>query len=118
MLGTENRKRITDALADKENGTFDALLFSGGENDLVGEQFCLWIKDHSPSAVPRDAIQRNRLEAILRVVESAYVDLFQIRDTLAPNCVVFIHAYDFAQPSGKGVCNVGPWLKTSLDYRQ
>lgn len=32
-------------------------------------------------------------------------------------CVIFIHAYDFAQPTGQGVCGLGPWLKPSLDLR-
>ena len=33
-------------------------------------------------------------------------------------CILFSHAYDFAQPSGLPACVVGPWLKPSLDVRQ
>lgn len=118
MLGVENRQRIVDMLTDCDNGDFDALLFSGGGNDLVGDQFCLWVKDYVAGIDPSNGVQRERLANILGVVESAYIDLFQIRDRLASECVVFVHAYDFAQPTGKGVCSVGPWLKPSLDYRQ
>jgi hypothetical protein len=59
------------------------------------------------------------------VVETAYKDLFAVCGSIQPNCKIFIHSYDFARPTGVGVCPdiitggslVGPWLKPSLDYR-
>lgn len=117
ILGTKNRNRIIEALKDEDNGDFDAILFSGGGNDLVGDAFCLWIKDYVSGSSPNDGIHRARLEAMLTVVESAYIDLFEIRNIFAPNCPVFIHGYDFALPTGDKACWVGPWLKPSLDYR-
>src|SRR5205085_6360813 len=39
MLGLNQRREITTRLSDP-NVRFDALLFSGGGNDLVGDQFC------------------------------------------------------------------------------
>jgi hypothetical protein len=44
-LGVHQRERIRQNLTDRDNGTFDAILFSGGGNDTVGDQFCLWIQD-------------------------------------------------------------------------
>jgi len=118
-LGVAQRQRIITNLQDAENGIFDAILFSGGGNDTVGNQFCLWIKDYAQGVPPAQGINQQRLDAVLGVVRSAYQDLISIRDQYAPQCPIFIHGYDFAIPSGQGVCDdtIGPWLKPSLDYR-
>ena len=118
-LGVQQRQRIIQNLTDPENGTFDAILFSGGGNDTVGSQFCLWIQDFVNGVTPSEGINAQRLGAVLGVVRSAYEDLIAIRDQKAPQCPLFLHAYDFAIPNGVGVCDntIGPWLKPSLDYR-
>jgi hypothetical protein len=114
MLGVEQRQRI-EALLRRPG--FDVLLFSGGGNDLAGDQFCLWLKPNEGSGDPAQAVDAARLRSILDVVESGYRDLIAIRDRWAPNCWIVTHAYDIPQPSDKGVCGLGPWLKPSLDYR-
>jgi hypothetical protein len=117
MLGVSQRKRIIENLQDPDNGVFDALLFSGGGNDLAGDQFVLWVTQYVAGADPAYAVDAQRLADILGVVKAAYIDLIEVRDSIAPNCVIFLHAYDFAQPTGIGVCGLGPWLKPSLDFR-
>jgi len=117
MLGISKRRRLIDNLRNPANGVFDALLFSGGGNDIAGDQFCLWLTQNAGSGDPAYGFDRQRLADILGVVEAAYTDLLEIRDRYAANCTVFLHAYDFAQPNGKGVCRIGPWLKPSLDFR-
>jgi hypothetical protein len=118
-LGVKQRLRIIKNLTDPENGVFDAILFSGGGNDTVGNQFCLWLHDYAPGMTPSQGINVPRLGAVLGVVRSAYEDLISIRDAKAPQCPLFIHAYDFAIPNNKGICHntIGPWLKPSLDLR-
>ena len=118
-LGVHQRLRIQQNLTDPDNGTFDAILFSGGGNDTVGNQFCLWIQDYVAGMAPSQGINATRLGSVLGVVRSAYEDLIAIRDKFALQCPVFIHAYDFAIPNNVGVCDntIGPWLKPSLDYR-
>ncbi len=113
MLGVEKRRRIEALLKDPG---FDILLFSGGGNDIAGDQFCLWLKPNTGGGAA-SAVDANRLQEILGVVEDGYRDLIDIRDRCAPECWIVTHAYDFPQPSDKGVCGVGPWLKPSLDYR-
>jgi hypothetical protein len=113
MLGVEKRQRIETLL--KKPG-FDILLFSGGGNDIVGDQFCLWLKPNT-GAEAASAVDEARLQGILGVVEAGYRDLIDIRDRCAPDCWIVTYAYDFPQPSDKGVCGLGPWLKPSLDYR-
>ena len=113
MLGVEKRQRIEALL--KKSG-FEILLFSGGGNDIAGDQFCLWLKPNTGDGAA-SAVDAARLQEILGIVEAGYRDLIDIRDRCAPDCWIVTYAYDFPQPSDKGVCGVGPWLKPSLDYR-
>jgi hypothetical protein len=118
MLGVRQRERIVDNLRNPANGRFDALLFSAGGNDLVGDPFCLWLSDYTPGLDPAYGVNRARLAHILGVVEAAYEDLVIIRDQYAPNCVIFLHAYDYARPDGRPACpGIGPWLRPSLLLR-
>ena len=112
-LGVEKRKRLERLL---RNPGFDILLFSGGGDDIAGNQFCLWLEPNTGG--PADsAVNSDRLREILGIVEDGYRDLIEIRDRRAPGCWIVTHAYDFPQPSNAGVCGLGPWLKPSLDYR-
>jgi hypothetical protein len=117
MLGVAKRQRIIDNLRDQANGAFDALLFSGGGNDIAGDQFCLWIVQFVTGMNPDAGVDNERLADILGVIRAAYADLIEIRDGINPDCVIFWHGYDFGQPTGDGVCGLGPWLKPSLDLR-
>jgi hypothetical protein len=119
LLGVKRRQRIIDNLSDVENGIFDAILFSGGGNDTVGNQFCLWVQNYVPGMTPSQGINVQRLAAVLGVVRSAFEDLIAIRDKILPECPIFVHAYDFAIPTNIGICDnlIGPWLKPSLVYR-
>jgi hypothetical protein len=117
MLGVSKRQRIIANMRNPANGVFDALLFSGGGNDIAGDQFCLWVRQHMAGADPVYGVDHQRLADMLGVIQAAYVDLIGIRDSINKNCIIFLHAYDFAQPTGRRVCNLGPWLKPSLDFR-
>jgi hypothetical protein len=122
MLGVEQRVRLEKHLADPRLN-FNVLLFSGGGNDIAGEQFVLWIKDRATvGGDARRAINDRVFESMLDVIQAGYEQLIDIRDRIARatpgrTITLFLHAYDFARPTGKGVCGIGPWLKPSLDYR-
>jgi hypothetical protein len=115
-LGVQQRQRIEYSLTNPAHGPFDAILFSGGGNDTVGDQFCLWLND-AAGLPPAQALNLPRLNNVIGVVRSAYEDLISIRDRLFPSTPVFIHGYDFAIPTNIGVCGFGPWLHPSLEYR-
>ena len=106
MLGVAKRRRI-EALFKKPG--FDILLFSGGGNDIAGDQFCLWLKPNTGGGAA-SAVDTGRLQEILGVVEDGYRDLIEIRDRCAPDCWIVTHAYDFPQPGDRGVCGLGPCL--------
>lgn len=119
LLGVEKRNRLIAALQNPLNGPIDFIMFSGGGDDLVGNQFRFWLRD--ASAAHGDAlggVDHELLADILGVVLAAYADLAQIRQQYAPQALLLVHAYDFAIPTGIGACpSVGPWLKPSLDDR-
>ena len=116
LLGVTKRDRLIAQLRDPANGPIDALLFSGGGNDVVGEQFRFWLNDASAVGNdPAQGVDIQRLGDIFGVVESAYLDLIRIRDQFAPHAPIFVHAYDFAIPTGVSACHLaGPWLRPSL----
>jgi hypothetical protein len=122
MLGVKQRRRLREQLDNTERD-FNVLLFSGGGNDIVGETFRLWLRDRS--SVGGDAtraINDAAFGSMLQVVRAAYEDLIALRDevvrrTPGRELTIFLHGYDWAIPTGEGVCGFGPWLKPSLTDR-
>jgi hypothetical protein len=118
MMGVSKRQLLEQQLRNGDNGRFAAILFSGGGNDLVGDQYRLWLRDAAAAGSdPSRAIDQLAMSDVLGIVDSAYRDLFALRDAVVPGIPIFVHAYDFARPTGKGVCDVGPWLAPSLESR-
>ena len=121
MLGVHQRTRLQNLLRNNEHD-FNALLFSGGGNDLVGDQLCLWLRSkQSASGDPAHGIDEPAIAHGLGVVRTGYEQLLDLRDSIVRETpgrriAVFLHAYDHAIPTGKGVCGYGPWLKPSLDF--
>jgi hypothetical protein len=114
MLGVTKRQNLIRAL---QKVPFDALLFSGGGNDIVGDQFALWLQDRNSVSGPADALREEVFDAVLEVVRAGYQDLIAIRDQYAPNCVIFLHGYCIPFPQDEGACGLGPWLWPSLEFR-
>ena len=115
MLGPK-LARFEQALSDMANGGFDAILFSGGGNDLAGDQFYKWLRNFTEAG--GDAVHglnEVALGGVLADVRGAYLTLIGVRNSLAPGVPIFVHGYDFAWPTGLGApCGVGPWLRPSL----
>ena len=116
MLGLSMRQEIIRRLNDPQV-KFDALLFSGGGNDIAGDQFCIWLKDAPPAAPPAEMLNTKAVSAVLAILEAEFRELVDLRDQFSPDTVILVHAYDFPPVTGKKACGmVGPWLKPSLDY--
>ncbi len=116
-MSLPKQERMISSLQDPanwmESGTPDAILFSGGGNDVVGDQFCIYLDYALPGATGLNA---DRFEKALRSVEASYLDLFVFRDRYAPGIPVIGHCYDFPIPNGIHPVCAGPWLKPSIDY--
>jgi hypothetical protein len=109
------QQRIIDALREPANwidGKPDAILFSGGGDDIAGDQFCIYL--NTAPAIP--GLNAERFNKALQGVEASYLDLLDLRDRQAPDVRVFAHCYDFGIPNGRHPDCVGPWLKPSLDF--
>lgn len=121
-MGFARQQLISKAISDPSNGYFDAILMSGGGNDIAGDSLCIWLNDAADVGNdPARAVNQTRFTDALNMVKASYLDLIAIRDDLLPGAPIFVHDYDFAVPSGRaasilGVYSMGPWLKPSLEY--
>ena len=120
ILKGEQRNRLRRLLVDDGLG-FEALLFSGGGNDIVGEDLLPLLKDFVPGADWRSCIDQERFLRRMDQIEAAYEELVDLRDDHRPGCVIFTHAYDLAIPTGKAIklpgLKVGPWMQPYLSQR-
>jgi len=117
-MSLPKQERIISSLQDPanwmESGKRDAILFfSGGGNDVVGDQFCIYVDYALPGA---SGLNTTRFEKALSGVEASYLDLYVCRDRYASGVHVIGHCYDFPIPNGIHPACAGPWLKPSLDY--
>jgi lysophospholipase L1-like esterase len=121
LLGEDRRQNLIKTLEEHKDDPIDAILFSGGGNDICGQQFRFWINDFIPGRIgDYDATLNLALfQHVLAIITAAYDDLIQIRNQYAPNAALLFHAYDKAYPSNVGVCGnlIGPWLWPSLQGR-
>ena len=112
VMGLKNQTQYAADIADASSwlrGKPDAILVSGGGDDMVGDQFLIYL-DYFGGKLS------TRVQGVIDSIESSYQALFQFRNLHAPGVTIFGHCYDYAIPNGKGVLGQGPWLKPSLDF--
>jgi hypothetical protein len=107
------QQRLILAIDNKANwandSAPDAILFSGGGNDIAGTQFCIYL-DYDRG------LNATRFAGVLEMTRASYLDLFAFRDEHAPGVPVIGHCYDFPIPNGAHPPCVGPWLQPSLKF--
>jgi lysophospholipase L1-like esterase len=91
----------------------DLLLFSGGGNDVVGENdFERFIRPFQPGFTARQCLRIGRLERKIRQIGLAYQELADIRDHYSPSTVIMTHTYDYPFASLDGANFLGGLVKT------
>jgi len=113
VLTYENQQNIIDAVTDPTqwvNGAPDGILVSMGGDDLVGDQFAIYL-DYEGSG-----LDATRFQGALGSVRASYLDLFALRDAVLPGKPIIGHCYDYAIPNGVPALCAGPWLQPSLDF--
>ncbi|MBM3563163.1 MAG: hypothetical protein FJX48_08435 [Alphaproteobacteria bacterium] len=121
MLGVKERTELIHRLrrGSPAGGPWDALLFSGGGNDVVDDPMALWVKDWNPATPPAAHLHEARFNNVLALVRAGYEDLIDIRDKFSPTTHLIFHGYDLAIPDGRDVCGLfGPWLKPTFDLKR
>jgi hypothetical protein len=111
-IGLNNQKRYVIDIQDSTqwlSGKPDAILVSGGGDDVVGDSFVIYL-DYFDGGLS------TRLQGAIASVEASYQALFDFRNLHAPNTPIFGHCYDYAIPNGVGVFFQGPWLQPSLNF--
>ncbi len=84
---------------------------------MVGDQFCIWLKNGGPAPTdPTKMLDDTSVAAALAVLEEEFRELVEIRDRYSANTRIFVNCYDFPQVTGIPVCGQGPWLKPSIDW--
>ena len=112
-MGLTKAKRLTAYLP----GT-DIFLFSGGGDDIMGDGFELLLNENTTGKVA-DAVNWHRFSTRVQGILDNFEDLFEIRDRIAPDCLVVTHSYDWVPASmmGKGIAGfLGPWLQPGLEW--
>jgi hypothetical protein len=116
-MSLPKQQRLLQSLQDPANWANekgpDAILFSGGGNDIAGNQFCIFLDDVAPGV---NGLNPSRFQGVLDMVQASYDDLFAFRDKFAPDVPIFGHCYDFPIPNGAHPVCAGPWLKPSLGF--
>lgn len=106
----------------KQGRVPDAILISGGGNDIAGGEFAMLL-NHVLSGLP--PVNADVLHGVVDVrIRNAYTFLIagltQIaQDYLGQPIPILLHGYDYAVPDGRGVLGgwaflPGPWLRPSL----
>lgn len=101
----------------------DALLFSGGGNDIIGADFHPLLRDFTPGAQAPDLVAFSRFERRLRQIQDCYRELLDLLVDAGQPAKVFVNSYDYVVPSKKGGAYLGPfkvsgpWLEPALTAR-
>jgi len=117
MLSYQNQETLISLLQDREQwlnqatGLPDAILVSGGGDDLVGDQLAIYL-DYGGGG-----LNASRFQGVLDSVQASYMDLFAFRDIFAKGVPIIGHCYDYAIPNNvHPICTPSAWLWPSLSF--
>jgi len=119
ILSGAQRSRLRGYL---KRWRLDALLFSGGGNDIIGPDLLPLLRDFTPGAVGQDLVQFSRFERRIRQIQDCYRELLDLLSDAGQTCKIFVNSYDYVVPSDRGaellfVKVSGPWVKPYLVER-
>jgi len=112
--------QIKTVLARVEEIQPDIFLFSGGGNDIAGDQFSSYLH-HAESNL--GVLKRDyALDTILVTFRKYFEDLISKVINVSPQTHIFTHGYGYARPTGRGagilgIEFVGPWLLPALGMK-
>jgi lysophospholipase L1-like esterase len=116
---SQGKTRLTKVVEKLRQQRFDALLFSGGGNDIAGPEFFSFV-NHAASELPNP--NQSVLDGVVNgTFRKAYEDMIEVLLTESQNqgvhLPIFVHGYDYPWPDGRGAIAlgiVGPWFEDSF----
>lgn len=100
----------------------DALLFSGGGNDIIGPDLWPLLGRFQQGMLATQVVVRSRLDRRINQIKDCYRELLDmLADADQETTKVFVNSYDYVVPSTKGVKLfklfklAGPWVLPSLE---
>ncbi len=127
MVSGKQKHQLVDIIRwhtkGKNRKPVDLILFSGGGNDVVGEndfeRFLRSYKNSYTSA--KQCVNMPRLNRKVKQICLAYQELIDIRDHYSPETIIMTHTYDYPFPSLEGAEFLGgligtkAWMKRFMD---
>ena len=118
MVSGKQKHKLVDVLRwhtmKVNRQPIDLLLFSGGGNDVVGnndfERFLN--SDGSSYSTAEECVNIPRLDRKVKQIGLAYQELLDIRDHYSPETIIITHTYDYPYPSLTGGVFLGGLIKT------
>lgn len=118
MMKLPGRAELDRQLRSGVDGApWDVLIFSGGGNDVAGDEFANWLLPFAGQTDPLAAIAQPRFGALLAQLSLLYGELGSRVHRYSPGTRVLLNGYDFAIPNGVGVPFAGPWLTPGFTAR-
>ncbi|MGQ9372754.1 SGNH/GDSL hydrolase family protein [Acinetobacter tandoii] len=108
---------ITEILRKVQQIQPDFFLFSGGGNDIAGDEFGSYL-NHTDTGLP--PLRKDYLNYMINTVyKQCCIDLINKIKKVSPKTKIIMHGYAYTKPTGKGVSLIGfnfagPWLRPSL----
>ncbi|MGK0270793.1 MAG: hypothetical protein ACI88H_001443 [Cocleimonas sp.] len=118
MVSGKQKHQLVDVLRwhhkRKNRKPVDLLLFSGGGNDVVGDNdFARFLNgDGASYTTAEQCVNIPRLDRKVKQIGLAYQELLDIRDHYSPTTIVITHTYDYPYPSLVGGAFLGGLIKT------
>jgi lysophospholipase L1-like esterase len=121
ILSGAQRSKLRDYF---ERWPLDALLFSGGGNDIIGPDLLPLLREYQEGMQAPDMVAFSRFERRLRQIQDCYRELLDMLSDAGQQAKVFVNSYDYTIPSDRpvklfGILTVaGPWLSKYMAERK
>jgi hypothetical protein len=110
--------RFADVLDDLRSKRTRVLLFSGGGNDVAGEELAQFLEH---AEVGLGVFRREHARHVIGVFfRKVLADMIRRASEASPSVQIFSHGYGYPVPDGRGIglaiglSFIGPWLRPAL----
>ena len=117
-MGLAMRTKIERIMPSKQY-----FLLTAGGDDFIGDPLPEYVLPNDGKTAPEDAVRWASFNTALDATANDYAALLDIRDKLAPDCLLLTQSYDVPPPEVMGeavtlagVIVAGPWISPTMNY--